>query len=305
MNALRDYFRETSRPVYTAAMVLPFLLFYHLGLVLLRADVVNAADELIRRNFLVARFVRFSGLWSSFASLVVLAVCFFIWERRVKGGRRYELRLVFALLGESFFYAVGLFMMMMFLVVPAFRETPVTSAASAASVPIAETVYPASVSRSERDGATTADDFPPTAAAAVKAGAKENGQGGGGGGGVPAPEMQRKLLDFVLFCGAGIYEELVFRVFLLGLLILTFTELFHMEKAYAAAWAVVCGAVLFSLFHYLGPEGDYWRWSGFFQRFFAGVFFAVLYVVRGFGVAAATHTLYDFMVGLWVLGVAG
>jgi membrane protease YdiL (CAAX protease family) len=120
--------------------------------------------------------------------------------------------------------------------------------------------------------------------------------------GAPAPATAHgrhagpHLQDFILYCGAGVYEELVFRVFLLGLLILVLTKLFHMEHAYAAAWSVLLGAIIFSAFHHVG--GEAFNWGRFLQRAFAGLYFAALYVNRSFGIAAASHALYDVVVGL-------
>jgi membrane protease YdiL (CAAX protease family) len=64
--------------------------------------------------------------------------------------------------------------------------------------------------------------------------------------------------------------------------------------------------VLFSAAHYVGPCGDPFRWLTFLFRFLAGVFFAVLFRYRGFGIAAGTHALYDVLVGLsTIAGPAG
>jgi len=108
----------------------------------------------------------------------------------------------------------------------------------------------------------------------------------------------RGVLELALYCGAGVYEELVFRVLLLSLLMLVCTKLLQMQEFQAAVWSVVVGAVLFSLFHYIGEFGDKWSLSGFLQRTFAGLYFAVLFVTRNFGVACAAHALYDVRVGL-------
>jgi membrane protease YdiL (CAAX protease family) len=69
-----------------------------------------------------------------------------------------------------------------------------------------------------------------------------------------------------------------------------------METAYAAIWSVILGAVIFSAFHHIG--GEAFTWSRFLQRGIAGLFFSVIYVTRSFGVAAASHSLYDIIVGL-------
>ena len=61
---------------------------------------------------------------------------------------------------------------------------------------------------------------------------------------------------------------------------------------------VVLTSLLFSAAHYVGPCGDPFRWLTFLFRFLAGVFFAVLFRYRGFGIAAGTHAFYDVLVGL-------
>lgn len=105
------------------------------------------------------------------------------------------------------------------------------------------------------------------------------------------------LARAVSFCGAGIYEEVLFRLILLtGLNIL-----FHLAGASTSRskWvAVIVSSLLFSLAHYVGAEGDPLRIDSFLFRFIAGAFFAVLFVRRGFGITAGTHALYDIIVGL-------
>jgi hypothetical protein len=69
-----------------------------------------------------------------------------------------------------------------------------------------------------------------------------------------------------------------------------------MEHAYAAAWSVALGAVIFSAFHHIG--GEPFAISPFLQRIFAGLYFSAIYFNRSFGIAAASHALYDILVGL-------
>jgi hypothetical protein len=101
---------------------------------------------------------------------------------------------------------------------------------------------------------------------------------------------------FVLSLGAGLYEELVFRVMLVSAL---FLLLHHVGKhgrnpAYVAA--ALLGAVIFSAYHYIGPMGDAFTLHSFLFRFLAGLILNVLYLLRGFGIAAYTHAFYDLLV---------
>jgi hypothetical protein len=64
------------------------------------------------------------------------------------------------------------------------------------------------------------------------------------------------------------------------------------------ATVVLLTSAIFSAAHYVGPHGDLLDAFSFLFRFTAGAFFAVLFVFRGFGIAAGTHALYDIFVSL-------
>jgi hypothetical protein len=96
----------------------------------------------------------------------------------------------------------------------------------------------------------------------------------------------------VLSLGAGVYEELVFRVILVGGLFGVFRA-GGLSARLAGVFSVILAAMVFSGFHYVGPYGDPWEIPSFLFRFLAGVVFSVLFLVRGFGITAWTHALYD------------
>ena len=98
----------------------------------------------------------------------------------------------------------------------------------------------------------------------------------------------------VTFLGAGIYEELVFRLAGFAVLSLLFRDIFKFEKKLSMLLIVVCSGILFSLYHYLGNEQ--FAWPSFIFRTFAGIYFGVLLMFRGFGVTAGAHTAYDIIV---------
>ena len=109
--------------------------------------------------------------------------------------------------------------------------------------------------------------------------------------GVP-PQLGRWTL-LVLSLGAGIYEELLFRVVLVGLLAWAGRKVLGCRPLIAGITATVLGAVIFSAFHYIGPYGDRFEVYSFVFRAIAGLFFSGLYLLRGFGITAWTHALYD------------
>ncbi len=104
------------------------------------------------------------------------------------------------------------------------------------------------------------------------------------------------LQKLALSLGAGLYEELFFRVFLVSFFIFIFNKLFKNKKWASVTAAVVLSAFLFSAIHYAGSMGDFFTLNSFLFRFIFGMILNGIYVARGFGVAAWTHALYDVLV---------
>ena len=107
-----------------------------------------------------------------------------------------------------------------------------------------------------------------------------------------------KFKDAVGFLGAGIYEELLFRLILLSLVA------WGLLRAGMKPWAgmivaALLTSLLFAAAHYVGGSGDefQFQWRSFIFRFLAGVFFSMVFVYRGFGIAAGSHAAYDLLVG--------
>lgn len=98
----------------------------------------------------------------------------------------------------------------------------------------------------------------------------------------------------VISAGAGFHEELIFRVVLMGGLGWILAGITGKRRAWIAALLV--SSLAFSLAHHVGPAGEAFTFTAFVYRTLAGVFFAAVYHVRGFAVAAWTHALYDVYV---------
>jgi membrane protease YdiL (CAAX protease family) len=227
----RGYFKETRRPVYSAALLLPFFLVYHIGTFFLKTTYINGADALI------LRLLSLLSVNSMFASALVLLACFVVWQFRTGAKWTLDARKLTILFLESACFALLLFFSFGWL-----------STHMAFAMPSG-----------------------------------------------PGPGRLQKL---VLYCGAGVYEELVFRGFLLGGLMLLLTRGAGWKKGKAAVVAVITGAMVFAGFHYIGPAADSFSLGSFLQRTLGGLYFSVLFVTRGFGVTAAAHALYDILVGL-------
>jgi hypothetical protein len=109
------------------------------------------------------------------------------------------------------------------------------------------------------------------------------------------PAIATPLERLTLSLGAGLYEELLFRVVLVALLS-NGLRLLGFARVVAGIIAVVVGALIFSAFHYIGALGEPLRLDSFVFRALAGVAFSALYLTRGFGITAWTHALYDVAV---------
>ena len=66
----------------------------------------------------------------------------------------------------------------------------------------------------------------------------------------------------------------------------------------AGVAATLLGALVFSAFHYVGPYGDPLELGSFTFRAVAGILFSAMYLLRGLGITAWTHALYDVFLTL-------
>lgn len=110
-----------------------------------------------------------------------------------------------------------------------------------------------------------------------------------------SPESLGMLGKVSLAIGAGIYEELIFRMALISLLHTLFVDAMRMAERWGIGLAIGISAVLFAIYHPLGAADGGIDWSR--ATFFvgAGAYFGVLYVMRGFGIAVGAHAAYDLL----------
>lgn len=106
--------------------------------------------------------------------------------------------------------------------------------------------------------------------------------------------------QLTLSFGAGLYEELLFRVLLFGGMAALFRAL-EQKPWISFALAALVSSGLFAAAHHVGPLGEPWQWHRFSFRLVSGGLFSGLYLARGFGVTALTHGLYDVWVTLGVI----
>ncbi len=105
----------------------------------------------------------------------------------------------------------------------------------------------------------------------------------------------------VMSLGAGLYEEIAFRVGLFGLgaLVIRLFVGTAPRALLTLGWAIFA-AMLFSGWHYFGPMADAFDLRTFTFRAVCGLVLTAIYAWRGFASAVWTHAAYD----IWVLSLS-
>jgi len=259
-----SYLERTSRPVYAIAFLLPLILLYEIGTILVNTNTLRHCESRVVAFVWLRYLARFVGFDDnvSFAVLPLL-VLLVLAGLQLASGKNWRVHLVdtFPMAGECAVLALPLVMMGLLL-----------------SRPLASS--PAS---SHLAGGLAACAAPSDA--------------------TPANGLMGQIVTGI---GAGIYEEFVFRLVFIVLLMILFQNLLGMKHTPAAVASILISSALFSAYHHIDilplqsgmRAADPFTWPKFVFRTLAGVYFAGLFAVRGFGITAGTHAFYDIIVAL-------
>lgn len=281
-NFARDsYLERTSRPIYALLFLLPFIVFYEIGTILINTHALNQTqDRVVAFIWLQSFLDRYLGLSSKLAWLAPpLVVVIVLLSLQLASRKRWYFGLgdVAPMAIECILLAVPLIVLSLLLsssIKPGDDTHQYTH--NAAEIQLGAT---ASCFLAGRRG------LPPAAAETQSTSVNS------------AP----LLANIVTGIGAGIYEELIFRLILMCVLMMLFQDLMGLSHKGAIILSVLVSAALFSAHHHivfvggqlaLGAPFDLTKF-GF--RIVAGVYFAVLFAVRGFGITAGTHAFYDII----------
>lgn len=105
-----------------------------------------------------------------------------------------------------------------------------------------------------------------------------------------APQLNAGI---VFAIGAGIYEELVFRLMAFTLLNIFLIDLLKVKRTAGFISIVILSSVLFAAYHHWSPQSPPFRWSDFTFRTLCGAYFGGLFMARGFAITAGAHAAYD------------
>ena len=108
------------------------------------------------------------------------------------------------------------------------------------------------------------------------------------------PALAGRLLTGI---GAGVYEEFLFRLVAIGAALGVLVDIFGAPRRAVLVGAIAASSICFSAVHFVYPAETF-RLGALAFRAAAGVYLAVLYVARGFGVAVGVHACYNVAVTL-------
>jgi len=286
ITAEAGYFARTARPVYALVFLLPFIIFYEILVLLVNPQLLTEPVSNVRgavvsfvwvQNFLHYLGMNTKSAWL-FAPLVVMLTLLIL---QLASRQNWKVRPgdlpVMAV--ECLVLAVPLIVLALVLNRGANRQSSAVENFSKiiACKTCLQTKQPAEFV-SDVSGSNTGWRY-------------ESGS-------------HNIAMDLLTGIGAGIYEELVFRLILISLSILFFETVLGISRFKAVAVSVIISSVLFSLHHHFVflngqfARAEIFTMTRFAFRTIAGVFFAVIFAARGFGIAAGTHAFYDIIATL-------
>ena len=300
--AQNSYLERTSRPIYAIMFLLPFIVFYELGTIFINTDVLNQSQVRVVAFVWLQNFLEYLGSGSKLAWVAPpLAVVVILIALQLASRKRWYFGLgdIVPMAVECILLAIPLIVLSLFLSSPAEpqsdmgRFTNSTTQFHHASDVMQEekfeihnTIY--AIRNTQYDNAVPGRPPVNLLSAAAKTNSGE-------------VKSESLLANIVTSIGAGIYEELIFRLILICLLMLLLQDVIGLSHKNSIILSVLVSAALFSAHHHivfvngqLEPSVPF-NWSEFGFRTIAGIYFAVLFAIRGFGVTAGTHAFYDIL----------
>ena len=109
-------------------------------------------------------------------------------------------------------------------------------------------------------------------------------------GGRVAPPLLDKI---ALGIGAGIYEELVFRLLLISFVIMIGVDLLRLARTSVTVAAILLSSAAFAAHHHYPVGTEPFTLMPFVFRTIAGLYLATIFWYRGYGPAAGCHAAYN------------
>lgn len=271
-----SYLERTSRPIYAVWFLLPFIVFYELGTILSNTSLLKQHWQGRVVAFVwLESFLEYIGFSSKFvwiATPLAVLVILFCLQLTSRNKWKFWPQDTWRMTAECVLLAIPLIVLSLLLgnFTDWRNET--------ASVQTTDFVE---YTENNNAGVVYSE---------VPAQTHDNGE-----------RPQILVADIVTSIGAGIYEELVFRLILISLLMILLQNVLRIGHKTAIIMAVLISAALFSAHHHIVfidgqlVQSSPFRWTEFSFRTIAGIYFAVVFAFRGFGITAGTHAIYDII----------
>lgn len=259
------YLERTSRPIYALVFLLPFMALYEIGTILISTTELSRSQVRVIAFVWLQDFLEYLGFSLRFTWLITpLVVVLVLLGMHIASKRCWSVRIK-----DCIPMAIECVMLAIPLVVLSLVLNQASHMNSFAAVNSAKSdisAIPLAVTFCQAVSDAAGNNF---------------------------------FIDVVTGIGAGIYEELVFRLFLICVLMFFFQDVLSFTRRNSVIISVLLSAALFSAHHHLVFINGHisqitsFTWPQFIFRTIAGIYFAALFALRGFGVTAGTHVFYD------------
>ncbi len=105
--------------------------------------------------------------------------------------------------------------------------------------------------------------------------------------------MEDKLSNINLAIGAGIFEELIFRLVVISSILVILNRGISIELRYSVPLAIVSSAIIFAAFHLFL---EVYTFPVFSQRVFGGILLGSIFYARGYGISVYSHIVYNLLI---------
>lgn len=278
LNFTQDsYLERTSRPIYAVIFLLPFILFYEYGTFAINTDMINQEQIRVVAFVWLQKFLDSVGFGGKFAWAPPVAVIIILLSLQITSRKQWSFWIYdyFLMIIECILLAIPLIVLTLFISSAGLRYMHHKGQNNSEAQLVRPQPVCASVEYHDINSSGSLQNY--------------------------TDVKKNVMANIVTGIGAGIYEELVFRLILICILIVIFQDLIGMDHLNSIVLSVLVSAALFSAYHHIDfftgrPNAvDPFDLTEFIFRTIAGIYFAILYAIRGFGITAGTHAFYNIM----------
>jgi hypothetical protein len=273
-----SYLERTARPIYALIFLMPFIIFYELGTLLINTDILNQSQIRVVAFIWLQNALEYIGFGTKLTwAMPALTVIIILIALQLSSRKKWSFITadVIPMTIECIMLAIPLIVLSLLL-----NSSPNNQKVIAR-------IQPDTIKTQHYNNLQNHSPHLLTLSADTNKKIQ-----------IKAKSL---LTNLVTSIGAGIYEELIFRLILICLLMIIFQNLFRINRKDSIILSVLLSAALFSAHHHIVfldgqiEQSAPFKLPEFVFRTLAGVYFAVIFAIRGFGITAGTHAFYDII----------